>query len=138
MNPPGISVSLKSLVEELLAATSDANDTDGDDVTTTITAITSDEPPSSPTGKKHARDTFGVGTDTAALRAERLSKGNGRVYEIGFIADDGRGDQTSGSVKVKVPHSNRKSGHPCIDDGQNYDGTDTGPNILPKIRDIIK
>jgi len=104
-------------------------DPDGDEVTITITAITSDEPSSSPPGKKHTPDAFGVGTDTAALRAEKLGEGNGRVYQIGFIADDSRGGQSSGSIKVNVPRSNRKSNHPCIDDGQNYDATDAGPNI---------
>jgi len=44
MNPPRISVPLKSLVEELLAATSDANDTDGDSLPNSIEAIVGTDP----------------------------------------------------------------------------------------------
>ncbi|MDH5689184.1 MAG: hypothetical protein OEZ48_15150, partial [Candidatus Bathyarchaeota archaeon] len=94
-------------------------DPDGDNVTITITGITSDEP----TDGKHSPDAYGVGTDTASLRAERLGTGNGRVYMITFIASDGKGGEATGNVTVYVPH--HKTGHTyvCIDDGQNYDAT---------------
>jgi hypothetical protein len=39
------------------------------------------------------------------LRAERSGKGNGRVYQVDFTADDGQGGSCTGSVNVGVPHS---------------------------------
>ncbi|MCL6583503.1 MAG: hypothetical protein K6U11_07665 [bacterium] len=100
-------------------------DPDGDPLTITITAITSDEPTASDKGSggaKHAPDAEGIGSSTALLRAERSGNRNGRVYEITFTASDGKGGECEGKVKVKVPHD--QSG-PCtaIDDGQNYDAT---------------
>jgi hypothetical protein len=100
-------------------------DPDGDAVSIVITGITSDEATASDKGAggaKHAADADGVGTDTAQLRAERSENGNGRVYEIGFIASDGKGAESEGSVQVRVPHDQSA---PCeaIDDGQNYDAT---------------
>jgi hypothetical protein len=102
-------------------------DPDGDEVTITIISITSDEPAC----LRHfcccfdpAPDAYGIGTDTVHLRAERLGKGNGRVYEITFIANDGRGGETTGNVTVCVPHHKRKGTCNCIDDGQNYDATE--------------
>jgi hypothetical protein len=99
-------------------------DPDGDDVTITITNITSDEPTASidgAGGDDKAPDASGVGTDTASLRAERSGNEDGRVYEITFLASDGIAE-TEGSVFVKVPHD--QSGD-CvsIDSGQNYDAT---------------
>lgn len=112
-------------------------DPDGDPITITITGITSDEPTATAKGAggaKHAPDADGVGTDTAGLRAERsgsgLEKGesgagpgNGRVYEISFTADDGRGGECEGTVQVKVPHDIRKHTCDAIDDGRIYDAT---------------
>lgn len=101
-------------------------DPDGDVVTITVTGITSDEPTASiegAGGAKHAPDAYGVGTATASLRAERSGKGNGRVYEITFVASDGKGGEAEGSVTVCVPHDRRKDTCLCVDDGQNYDAT---------------
>jgi len=102
-------------------------DPDGDEVTITITGVTSDEPTASDPGsggKKHNPDAYGVGTDTASLRAERSGDGNGRVYEITFVASDGRGGETVGTVRVCVPHDVKKDEFSCIDDGQIYDATE--------------
>ena len=102
-------------------------DPDNDPVTITITNITSDEPTASiegAGGAEHAPDAYGVGTDTASLRAERSGTGNGRVYEIAFVASDGKGGETEGNVTVCVPHDRRKGTCDCIDDGQNYDATE--------------
>jgi hypothetical protein len=101
-------------------------DPDGDEITITIIGVTSDEPTQSLDGKQKscfAPDAYGIGTSTAYLRAERLDTGNGRVYVITFVASDGRGGETTGTVSVYVPHDNRKSGPVCIDDGQDYDAT---------------
>jgi hypothetical protein len=119
-------------------------DPDGDPVTITILNITSDEPTASTHwfcehhhyhwhhhcrhryanhSAYYAPDAYGIGTDTAHLRAERLGNGNGRVYEITFVASDGRGGETVGSVKVYVPHDRHECTWYCVDDGQNYDAT---------------
>jgi hypothetical protein len=100
-------------------------DLDGDPVTITIAGITSDEPTASDEGSggaKHAPDAAGVGTDTAILRAESSGTGNGRVYEIWFVADDGMGGKCDGYVIVEVPHDKGKGATP-INDGQIYDAT---------------
>ena len=122
-------------------------DPDGDPVTIRILNITSDEPTASTHWRwqhhrfhwhwrhhcrcscenfstYYAPDAYGVGTDTAHLRAERLGNGNGRVYVITFVASDGRGGETVGSVKVYVPHDRCGCAWRCIDDGQNYDATE--------------
>lgn len=102
-------------------------DPDDDPVTITITAITSDEPTASDKGSggaKHAPDAYGIGTDTASVRAERSGNGDGRVYVIHFTASDGRGGECEGSVIVKVPHDQSVEDCPAIDSGQNYDATE--------------
>jgi len=93
-------------------------DPDGDEVTITILNITSDE------FVGWCPDAYGIGEDTAWLRAERDGCGNGRVYEITFLASDGRGGETIGSVFVYVPHNKKKCTFVMpVDDGQNYDAT---------------
>jgi hypothetical protein len=74
-------------------------DPDGDEITITIFSVTSDEP----TGKQEP-DAYGIGTDTVMLSAERLGTGDGRVYIITFVASDGKGGETIGTVKVYVLH----------------------------------
>jgi hypothetical protein len=99
-------------------------DPDGDEVTITIMGITSDEPTATIGGAgsdEHAPDADGVGTDTASVRAERSGTGNGRVYEITFVASDGIAE-TVGSVLVNVPHD-QSDDCESIDDGQIYDAT---------------
>ena len=101
-------------------------DPDGDPVTITITGITSDEPTASDKvsgGAKHAPDAYGVGTDTASVRAERSGNGDGRVYEISFTAADASGAACSGTVTVNVPHDQSDKSCPAVDSGQNYDAT---------------
>jgi PKD repeat protein len=93
-------------------------DPDGDRVSITIDSIFQDEPVfSRPDGR-------GVGTNTARVRAERLPRrffgGNGRVYHIGFTADDERGGSCSGDVVVEVP---RRRNRGAIDDGAVFDST---------------
>ncbi|XOF34169.1 MAG: vWA domain-containing protein [Candidatus Electrothrix sp. YB6] len=99
-------------------------DPDGDEVGVEITSITSDEPVDAQGsgGKNHAPDAYGVGTDTAGIRAERMGPGNGRVYEISFTASDDRGCTSEGSVRVVVPHD-QHDGCDSPDDGQLYDAT---------------
>jgi hypothetical protein len=100
-------------------------DADGDPVTITILSITSDEATDTggSGGPGHSPDASGVGTNRASLRAERAGGGDGRVYEITFLADDGNGGQTQGSVFVKVPHDNKSKVCTAVDSGQIYDPT---------------
>jgi hypothetical protein len=60
------------------------------------------------------------------VRAERVGSpevpGNGRVYHIGFTANDGMGGTCSGEVMVGVPHDQGAGAFP-IDDGALYDST---------------
>ena len=102
-------------------------DPDGDPVTITIVAITSDEATATDEGSggaKHAPDADGVGTDTASVRAERSGNGDGRVYTISFMAEDGRGGVCEGSVTVNVPHDQPDKTCPAVDSSQDYDATD--------------
>jgi len=100
-------------------------DDDGDAVSTVVNSITSDEPTASiegAAGAKHSPDASGIGTGTAGLRAERSGKGNGRVYEVSFTANDGYGGAANGSVTVKVPHDMSGTCN-AVNDGQKYDAT---------------
>lgn len=101
-------------------------DPNGDQVNITITRITQDEKPKKQNNKLEP-DGGGIGTSVAQVRAARNTDKktgpcNGRVYEIHFIADDGKGGVSGGSVKVDVPHD-MSPNKPCIDDGQIYNST---------------
>jgi hypothetical protein len=103
-------------------------DPDGDAVTITVRAIFQDEPVRQRRGGSGntAPDGDGVGTDTASLRAERngnpKAPGNGRVYHVDFVADDGTGGTCTGTVNVCVGHDQR-AGDTCVDEGPLYDST---------------
>ena len=87
-----------------------------------ITGVTQDEPVDGSGDGNTSPDTViqesGM-TDSVLIRAERAGSGNGRVYEIGFVADDGF-ESCTGSVTVGVS-TNRKG--TAIGDGQVYDRT---------------
>jgi streptogramin lyase len=105
-------------------------DPDGDPVTLTIGSIFQDEPVDTFGDGSFTPDGQGVGTDTAAVRAERSGTekvpGDGRVYHVGFTADDGRGGQCTGTVTICVPHD-QSPGHVCVDQGPLYDSTALSP-----------
>jgi hypothetical protein len=90
-------------------------------VTITVTGVTQDEPVKTAGLDKTSPDAV-IQAGSASVRAERLDAGNGRVYQISFSADDGKGGSCTGAVKVGVPHSQKK-GLTAIDDGQIYDST---------------
>ena len=98
-------------------------DPDGDPVSLTIVSITSDEPTDSSGDGNHAPDAYGIGTNIATVRAERAGDGDGRVYVVNFIAEDGNGGVSEGSVTIGVPHD--KSGKDCsaVDSDQDFDAT---------------
>jgi len=93
-------------------------DPDGDPVAITIDGIRQDEG----VARATAPDGTGVGTDGARVRSERNGGGDGRVYHIGFTAEDARGEACSASVTVCVPHDRRRGGA-CGDQGPQYDST---------------
>ncbi len=106
------------------------SDPDGDPVTIEVTGITQDEPVDGP-GRNHDPDGGGVGTATPEVRAERDGRGDGRVYVVSFVADDGRGGTSPGSVSVCVPHDRGNGG--CVDSGQMYDSVNGGGAFAQKL-----
>ena len=122
-------------------------DPDGDPVTVTVTRVTQDEPVSGldwvpggigvedlgsvsaadadvepgldHRGRGTCPDAL-LGSGGIALRAERLGRGNGRVYTIWYDATDPHGATCSGTVRVTVPHDRRRA---AVDDGQRYDSS---------------
>jgi hypothetical protein len=97
-------------------------DPDGDSATITIDSIFQDEPVDPLGNGRFAPDGSGVGSTTAYVRAERAGNGNGRVYHIGFTADDENGGSCTGTVQVSVPRSQNAEGA-AVDDGPLYDST---------------
>jgi predicted extracellular nuclease len=93
-----------------------------DVVTITIDRIFQDEPVNGTDDGDTAPDGQGIGTATAAVRAERDGLGNGRVYHIYFTARDSDGDACTGKVNVSAPLSQGEDGA-AIDDGPLYDST---------------
>lgn len=96
-------------------------DPDGDAVTITVTGVTQDEPVNAKGDGNTSPDAV-IQAGAASVRAERSGSGNGRVYQVSFKAEDGKGGSCTGAVKVSVPHSLKK-GLTAIDDGQVYDST---------------
>jgi hypothetical protein len=103
---------------EMLSVT----DPEGDTVAITIDSIYQDEPLDFPGSGNTSPDAKGAGTNTAEIRAERAGDGNGRVYHIGFTADDGHGGACSGEVLVSVPKSQGNK-EVSVDDGPLFDST---------------
>jgi parallel beta-helix repeat protein len=80
------------------------SDPDGDAVTLTVTQITQDESVDDAGDGHFEPDGAGIGTSAAQVRAERTGdNGNGRVYTIAFIADDGQGGTRAGGFQRRVP-----------------------------------
>lgn len=95
------------------------NDPDGDNVTIDINYIKQNEPVN---GLGDGDTSPDATINPLQVRAERSGTGNGRVYQIGFTANDGKGGKCESSVKVCVPHDQGK-GNACVDDGIQYDST---------------
>lgn len=77
------------------------DDPDGDPLLVTVTDVVSNEPDDAPGSGNTSPD---AQLDPLAVRAERSGQGNGRLYVISFVADDGRGGECTGVVQVCVPH----------------------------------
>ena len=99
-------------------------DPDGDPITITIDSIFQDEETDTNGDGAFTPDASGVGSDTASVRAERVGTrrvpGDGRVYHIGYTADDGHGGTCSGTVLVGVPHDVKDT---PVDGGALFDST---------------
>jgi len=99
-------------------------DPDGDPFTISIDSIFQDEPIDFLGDGTFAPDGQGVGTATAAVRAERSGNpnvpGNGRVYHIGFTAEDPLGGSCSSVLNTGVPHDKKDT---PIDEGPLFDST---------------
>jgi hypothetical protein len=99
-------------------------DPSGRPVTVTVTAVRQDEPLNGLGDGDTTPDAVRQGA-TALLRAERAGNGNGRVYQVQFTADNGQIDgRCTGTVTVCVPKSVHAT---CVDDGPQYDATQTCP-----------
>jgi hypothetical protein len=94
------------------------DDPDGDPVSISIDGVTQDEPVDGVADGSTSPDARPGGGEVVLLRAERSSKGDGRVYRIAFTATDSQGAGCSGVAKVSVPrrgHSARDSAPPSYD-----------------------
>jgi hypothetical protein len=102
---------------------SGATDPDGDAVTLAITGVSQDEPLTGREGD--ARTTSDA--SQVLLRAERDSKGDGRVYRFDFSVSDDFGGTCSGTASVTVP---RHRGSGAVDSAPpNYDSFGSGSGV---------
>lgn len=93
---------------------------DGDSFTLSIESIFQDESLENLPERILSADAWGIGSETAHVRAERSGHGDGRVYHVGFRAEDSFGATCSGTVTSCVPH---ESFSDCVDQGPLYDST---------------
>lgn len=100
---------------KLTSVTVTVPDPDSSTVATTITGVTQDEElNANGDGTTTPDAVLPLGhPDQVQLRAERSGTGDGRVYRIGFKADDGAGGACTGTIFVGVPHD--QSGAPAVD-----------------------
>lgn len=98
---------------------SGVTDADGDSISLNIVSVTQDEPVNDKGDGKTSPDAE-INDDSVSVRAERSGKGDGRVYEISFNADDGNGGMCTGTIQVGVPHDKKDT---PVDSGQTYDST---------------
>lgn len=99
---------------------------EGSAITINVDSIYQDEPTNTNGDGNTPIDGYGVGTDTAQVRAERTgdkkNPGNGRMYHITFTATDAEGGKCTAVVTVGVPHDQGK-GKTVIDEGPIYKST---------------
>ena len=128
--PPPPSCELAQAVPSLLwppnhrmvpIAIARVTDPENEPLTITIVSVTQDEPVDEAGDDDMAPDAVVQG-NAVLLRAERSGRGNGRSYEVHFVARAPRGSQCAGTVRVGVPHS-MAPGLGIVHDGQIYDST---------------
>jgi len=93
-------------------------DVDGDEVTLSILSIFQDEPTNDLGDGDQSPDADLV---NAQVRAERSGLGDGRVYHVTVVADDGNGGTCEGTFTVGVPHDKKDT---PVDSGATYDSTE--------------
>lgn len=110
------------LVDIAILGVTDAESPGG--IAIRIDRILQDEPTASTGDGNTPVDGYGLGTNTARVRAERAASGqaNGRVYHIGFTATDDGGLTCQGVVTVGVPVDRGRRAVP-VDDGALVDST---------------
>ena len=92
-----------------------------------INGISQDEPVNALGSGNTAPDGYGVGTDTAYVRAERAGPGTGRIYFITFTATDSAGNSCGPmTLQANVPHDQGQSYTP-VDTGLRYNSTEVPP-----------
>ncbi len=97
-------------------------DPNNNQVTLTVTGVTQDEPVNGDGDGETSPDAvvqFGDLADSVLIRAERSGNGNGRVYQVTYVADDGS-EWCTGTMTITVPHSKKGT---AVDDGQTVDST---------------
>lgn len=99
----------------VVTAHANVTDPDGDSVTVRAVSVTQDEP----TGGE--LDAEIAGGDVVRVRAERLGNGNGRVYQINYVATDVKGASCEGYIQAGVPHD--RADGTAVDDGQEFEST---------------
>jgi len=92
-------------------------DPNGDPLTIMATSIFQDEPVLGPGSGNTSPDAI---LSPLTVRSERSGQGDGRVYHIDFMADDGNGNTCTGTVQACVPHD-QGQGSQCVDGGPLYD-----------------
>lgn len=97
-------------------------DPDGDPITLVVTGIFQDEPTNDVADGETCPDADGVGGGSPRVLKERSGQGDGRVYHLQFVADDGRGATCEAVVTVCVPHD-RGGNSTCVDQGPLFDST---------------
>lgn len=95
------------------------SDVDGDTVTVSIQSIFQDEPTNGLGDGDTSPDAI---LNPPQVRAERSGTGDGRVYVITVLGDDGNGGSCTGSFEIWVPHSQKKP-VTTVNSGATYDST---------------
>jgi len=98
-------------------------DPDGDPITLIVLAVFQDEPTNGLGDGDTCPDVSGLGGSQVSVRAERSGTGDGRVYRVVFLADDGRGGTCEGEVTVCVPHDRSGRSATCGDQGAELDSS---------------
>ena len=101
-------------------------DPEGDPVEVAITSVFQDEPVNDVGDGDTLPDALGLESGALQLRAERSGEfevpGDGRVYHVGFSAEDERGGRCDGEVTVCV-RLDQLPGNECVDQGALFDST---------------
>jgi hypothetical protein len=102
----------------VLITLSGGSDPDGDPLTFTVDGVTQDERVTTRGDDTSPDAQPATNSNQVQLRAERNSRGDGRVYRIAYTLSDGQGDSCGGTAYVAVP---RKRGVTAVDSGGSYD-----------------